>query len=86
MQNSSLKNRPLNYKPLNFSKADIHSFVHGNPSQAISVRVPTNYEKPNISSLFDRYNRCNLCLRDCDQQDLNLVSKNIVIHEEPISQ
>ena len=89
MQNSSHKDRPLvfNNKP---TKADLHSMVYGNPSQAVSISVPalpprhTAAEHPQ-TSLFDRYNRCNLSLRECDPQDLIVVNKNLVLHEEGLS-
>lgn len=80
MQKNNPEVRPLLYsnKP---SKADIHSFVHGNPSQAISINITPSYPAPHYgTSLFDRYNRSNLYLRDCDERDLLPLSKNLVIH------
>jgi hypothetical protein len=91
MQNSSQRS---NARPLIFNntrtKADIHQFVMGNASQAYSLNLPFEPAKtaPNFhpsSSLFDRYNRSNLQLRDCDPKDVIFLHKNIVISEQPLS-
>ena len=63
----------------------MHSFVYGNQSQAVSMSVPfapipKTYHSHSQTSLFDRYNRCNLYLRDCDERDLTTLTKNIVMH------
>ena len=84
MQNKSDRNRPLHYN----NKTDMHSFVYGNPSQAVSVSIPfapqpvarTAMPQQQHTSLFDRYNRSNLYLRDCDERDLTCLTKNIVMH------
>lgn len=88
LENSSAKSRPMvyNYKP---NKAELYSLVHGNPSQALSVNVPSMaFPIPppqQNTSLFDRYNRLNLYLRDCDEKDLIPLTKNIVMYEENLS-
>ncbi len=84
-----MKNNPTQIRPLLFttnpSKADMHFFVHGNTSQAYSVNIPTIAPRtapsflPN-TSLFDRYHKTNLFLRDCDPRDITVLSKNIVAH------
>lgn len=67
----------------------MHSFVYGNPSQAYSVNIPQaphrSHQNVQQTSLFDRYNRQNLYLRDCDERDIIHLSKNIVVHEEPLT-
>ena len=69
----------------------MHSFVYGNQSQAVSISVPFAPQPKNYSfqqshtSLFDRYNRGNLYLRDCQERDLNVLGRNIVVHQEGIS-
>jgi hypothetical protein len=75
--NRSFK-RPLLFQ----SKADIHHFVHGNAIQADSLSIPvaaTPSFYPN-TSLFDRYNKINLWLSDCDPRDVQMLTKNIIIH------
>ena len=84
MENTSQRS---NGKPLIFNnKKEIHSFVHANHSQAISASMPINHERlaPNYTpctSLFDRYNKSNLLLRDCDPKDITVLNKNIIMHE-----
>lgn len=84
LENSSAKSRPMvyNHKP---NRAELYSLVHGNPSQAYSVNAPSiAFPAPapqQQTSLFDRYNRMNLYLRDCDERDLIPVTKNIVMYE-----
>jgi hypothetical protein len=90
MQQSALSG----HRPLLFtSKADLHFFVHGNPSQT-SLNLPT-YPAPYpartapafhpTTSLFDRYFRTNLQLRECDPRDITTVVPNLVLHEQPLS-
>lgn len=90
MQQSALSaHRPLLFT----SKADLHFFVHGNASQT-SLNLPT-YPAPYpartapafhpTTSLFDRYFRTNLQLRDCDPRDITTVLPNLVLHEQPLS-
>lgn len=62
----------------------------GNTSQAYSVSIPhmPNKTAPAFypsSSLFDRYNRPNLLLRDCDPKDIITLHKNLVMLEQPLS-
>ena len=82
MHNTSERPRPLHFN----NKTDMHSFVYGNQSQAVSMSVPfappppKTYHSLPQTSLFDRYNRCNLYLRDCDERDLTTLTKNIVMH------
>jgi hypothetical protein len=82
MQNSSEKDRPLIYNPRH--KAELHAFVHGNPShQAYSLLLPSG-PAPNIvptTSLFDRYNRPLLFLRDVDPGDLQPLVRHLLLHE-----
>jgi len=73
-------------RPLLFnSKADLHHFVYGNASQADSLNIPITAARtvpsfyPN-TSLFDRYNKLNLLLSDCDPRDIQLLTKNIIVH------
>lgn len=74
-------------RPLLFTnKQDIHQFVHTNKSQAFSVALPSNPPRlaqnyPSCTSLFDRYNKSNLLLRDCDSKDITILNKNIIMHE-----
>jgi len=83
IENTSQKSGP---RPLIFNnKQDLHNFVHANNSQAVSVSIPHNYAKmPHNymaqTSLFDRYNKSNLLLRDCDQKDITVLNKNIIMH------
>lgn len=88
MQNSSHKSspRPFVYR----TKADIQQFVMGNASQAYSVNLPFEPPRtaPNFhpaSSLFDRYNRNNLLLRECDAKDVTTLHKNLIMAEQPLS-
>lgn len=81
-QTNNRSQRPLRFT----SSASIHSFVHGNLPQVDSLVIPMANAMPSPSSygtfsLFDRYNKTNLLLRDCESRDLNLVSKNIIVHE-----
>lgn len=76
--------RPINFQH-NTTNAQIYEFVNNNRSQALSVNAPTMPFKTAPSfypqtSLFDRYNRLNVYLRDCDRRDLILLTKNVVIH------
>lgn len=62
----------------------------GNASQAYPVNIPhiPNKTAPSFfpsSSLFDRYNKPNLLLRDCDPKDIITLHKNIVMSEQPLS-
>ncbi len=90
MQNNSHKSsRPLIFS----SKADVHQFVMGNASQAYSVNAPfipqksgPSFYPPPPSSLFDRYNRPNLMLRECDSKDICVLHKNLVMSEQPLSE
>ena len=83
MENTSNKS---NTRPLLFNnEQDIHNFVHSSHSQQLSVILPVNPQRliPNYAactSLFDRYNKSNLLLRDCDPKDIRVVNKNIVMH------
>jgi hypothetical protein len=87
MQNSSQRSssRPLVFN----TKADVHHFVMGNASQAYSLNLPEAARTaPALhahSSLFDRYNRPNLLLRDCDPKDIIALHKNLVMSEQPLS-
>lgn len=80
-----------NSRPLVFTtKRDIYYNVMGNTSQAYSVSIPhmPNKTAPAFypsSSLFDRYNRPNLLLRDCDPKDIITLHKNLVMSEQPLS-
>lgn len=87
MQNSSRSSsRPLVFN----TKADVHHFVMGNASQAYSVNLPVDAVRTApafhpASSLFDRYNRPSLLLRDCDQRDVITLHRNLVMAEQPLS-
>lgn len=87
MQNSSRSSsRPLVFN----TKADVHHFVMGNASQAYSVNLPVDAVRTvpafhPASSLFDRYNRPSLLLRDCDQRDVITLHRNLVMAEQPLS-
>lgn len=87
MHNNSQKSaRPLVFN----TKRDIYYNVMGNTSQAYSVSIPQmpNKTAPAFypsSSLFDRYNRPNLLLRDCDPKDIITLHKNLVMSEQPLS-
>lgn len=91
IQNSSLKSaRPLNFK-CNPTNTQLLNFVNTNYSQAVSVNVPTIQQKTAPAfypqtSLYDRYNRNNLYLRDCERRDIISLMKNIVIHQEQLSE
>lgn len=66
-------------------------FVHGNNSQTSSMNIPTYPQKPSPSfypnsSLFDRYNKPGLLLRDCDAKDVIQLNKNLIMYEQPISE
>jgi len=79
MNNSHRSNRPLVYR----SRADIQNFVMGNNSQAMSMNVPIippriSFASP-TTSLFDRYYRNGLMLRDCDDRDLQILGRNLVM-------
>ena len=87
MQHSSQKS---SFRPLVFNtKADVHHFVMGNASQAYSLNLPQAARTAPVfhsnSSLFDRYNRPNLRLRDCDPKDIVTLHKNLVMSEQPLS-
>ena len=91
IQNSSLKSaRPLNFK-YNHTNTQLLNFVNTNYSQALSVNIPTIQQKTAPAfylqtSLYDRYNRNNLYLRDCERRDIIPLMKNIVIHQEHLSE
>ena len=91
IQNSSLKSaRPLNFK-CNPTNTQLVNFVNPSYSQAVSVNMPTLQAKtvPNFypqTSLYDRYNRNNLYFRDCERRDIIPLTKNIVIHQEQLSE
>jgi len=79
MNNSKKTNRPFVFR----SRADINAFVMGNNSQALSMNVPLippiiSISSP-TSSLFDRYYRNGLMLKDCDDRDLQTLGKNLVM-------
>jgi hypothetical protein len=62
----------------------------GNGSQAYSVNLPVEGARTApafhaASSLFDRYNRPGLRLRECDPRDLAALHKNLVMSEQPLS-
>jgi hypothetical protein len=74
-------NRPLLFN----TKADLHQWVYPNNSQAISASIPINIPNNNsnqlrFTSLFDRYNKPNLLLKECDVKDIRRVNKNIIMH------
>jgi hypothetical protein len=79
MNNSHKSNRPLVFN----NRADIQNFVMGNNSQAISMNVPIAPPRISIaspvSSLFDRYYRNGLMLKDCDDRDLQTLGRNLVM-------
>ena len=84
MENNSQRSvgRPLLFN----NKTDLHNFVHNNNSQAVSISMPNNpprivSQQMPFNSLFDRDNRPNLLLRDCDSKDIRELNKNIVMHE-----
>ena len=79
MNNSHRTNRPLVFS----NRADIHTFVMGNNSQAVSMNVPVIPPRISIasptSSLFNRYYRNGLMLKDCDDRDLQTIGRNLVM-------
>lgn len=70
-------------RPLFFKKEYIQEFVYGNSMQANQCYplAPHHFKQPPVSgsSLFDRYNRSNLLLRECDPSDVQKLSKNVVL-------
>lgn len=81
MNNSSSHktNRPLVFN----NRTDIQAFVLGNNSQALSMNIPVGAPRISIasptSSLFDRYYRNELKLKDCDDRDLQKLGRNLVM-------
>lgn len=96
VQNNSSRGRPLNYNNRVDMHSFVYGSSHlqvnpTNPSQAVSMSIPQamvvppkphfNVRSDTQTSLFDRYNKGNLYLRDCDERDLIQLNKNVVLHE-----
>lgn len=75
-------------RPLLF-KQQLSQYVFGGPSDTsfnhIQEQVYNQEPFRPAESLFDRYNRNNLTLRECTQDDVIKLTKNIILKEDPLS-